>query len=253
MKRLKTEDFGGLKFFAQHFRWHDNAIREAFTALISAYGLTGAESFVLSGCVITAAHPNYTWTEGWLCKSGVIYYVMAGSITTATVIPSGYALVWDVKTSYDPAGTINFVNGTSYDIFEIKYCALDVVSISGFPDYMPYTAPTIHQKQAAKLASIEPTFYQLTLNAPWLHGIGGLNIKKDHFNQIYIQGNIYLDNAVSSGIFATLPVGMRPPVDLRKVIVTDNTVVNILIISTTGTLSILNNCSTASINEKFKL
>jgi len=215
MKRLKTELNGGLLFFAEHFRYADQAIREGFYALISAWGVSGQESFILAGCVITANHPNYSWTEGYICKGGVIYRVPAGSIITATVIPASYAIAWDELTIFDTAGDVVFENGTSQSIYEEKILALAVLNTAAFPNYMPYNAPTIHERIAAKITAKEEAFQNITgINHDWAQGDTSFNtplqIKRDLFNTVHLSGKITSVTANPNISLFVLPLIYRP-------------------------------------------
>lgn len=142
MNKLKTINIGGFPFVLDDIRWEQDAIREAFLGLTTSWGITAADSYILSGCVFTDIGPSYAQTEGYLVIAGEIYKAEATNITKPA---PGDVIVFDIITTFDSAGNKTFESGGTADTYEIRK-ARPVVKTLPVTDLVALTAPTIHDK-----------------------------------------------------------------------------------------------------------
>ena len=70
MNKLITTDLGGFPFTLDRLRWLDDAYRDAWKGLFSAFGITLPTSFKLSGCAVTINGNDYSTTAGYICLNG---------------------------------------------------------------------------------------------------------------------------------------------------------------------------------------
>lgn len=211
MNKLKTDIDGKMPITLDDHRWFDAAYREAFYGIASAFGITAADSFKLSGCVVTKVGNTYTTTAGYIWLAGEIYKVEAQSITVAAL----HTCEFKLDIAYDPDGMKIFQNdvgfGFTHDTYEIRKAVLgDKTSV--IPrDWMNYDAPTIHQVIATKLIALEGSFIAPTFAAGWSN-LGSPNelcgYKKDALGTVYIKG--VATSATPVGAIFTLPLGYRP-------------------------------------------
>jgi len=186
-------------------RWEQDAVREAFFGLISAFGITAATSFKLSGCVVTIAGSNYSCTDGYICLSGEVYKVDAHT----AVLGAGEHMSFGVDVSYDAAGLETFEDTTTHNTYEIRKAKL-ISGVVGMGGAMSYNAPYLFEilrQQISDVSSwIAPIF------ASGWSDLGGMNevsgYRKDGFGMVELKGVI--TSVTPTGIIFILPAGYRP-------------------------------------------
>lgn len=189
MNKLITNINGGFPFVLEDIRFEQQAVRDAFTGLLSAWGINPADSFIISGCESVLNGSNYDISAGWISLNGEILQVDAHSV--AATLSGGAVHYWSVAITYDPAGNKTFQNASVNDTYQVR----KGVVLNGVPSgsYMPMLAETIHNKI---FENINPQFgqYQFaniieSFNFCQNDGVGGLG--NDINLQVRPQSNSY--------------------------------------------------------------
>ncbi len=141
MNKLITTFNAGIGFEWDDFRFEQAAVRDAFYALLSAFGITPDQSFIISGCTVSGVAPTQSYAPGYIALNGEILFVPGGALPV--VVNPGDFLYWDIDVSYDPAGFEMFENGTSGDTYQVRTASVKV----GQPStYMPFAADVLPQR-----------------------------------------------------------------------------------------------------------
>jgi hypothetical protein len=235
MNRLKTETAGGFNLFSDDLAFFDASIRESFKGLVSALGITAADSFKINGCVVTLGVNVANWTEGYICLEGEILKVNAGSVVTNSNV--GMGLFWGLDISYDASG----LSRQNFDTYEVRMGKLIFDNLPG--SFMEYNSSYLHQKMFAlttsneilakistsalisKIFAIEDVWHAAALQNGWADiGIGYpvVSYKKDIFNVLWIKGFVNKGVPDTTPII-TLPAGYRPLEKRRVGEITINT------------------------------
>jgi hypothetical protein len=206
-----------MPFMLDDLRWMDDAYRAAFYGLASAFGITPADSFVLSGCALTigivGSDYQYDNTAGYICLAGEIFAVDA---QTGLLITPGNTARWDVVTSNDAAGAKVFADGTTYQTYQVRKARL--IS-SADTSKMPAAAPTLISK-IRSLTSYATAWVMPTLEAAYTN-VSGQEVayRKNTIGNLEIRGNFTASSA--DGKLFTLPVNFRPAIPVRIPIIYD--------------------------------
>lgn len=147
MNKLETTQLGGVPFDWDDWRFEQEAVREAFFGLLSAWGVDPATSFIISGCTSTLNGLNFDISAGYIAFSGEIYKVDAHSVLVA--LPVGFNHQWLPLVTFDPAGLESTKNLGTVDTYEIRRANVFVAPLFGA--FMPMLAETIHKKMASNL------------------------------------------------------------------------------------------------------
>lgn len=223
MNKLQTNYNGNMPVFLNDIRWANDATCEGFKAIASALGLLPADSFKISGCVVTTTvngnNDDYVCTEGYIWLNGEILKVDAQTISIANN-PHAEMVIFDLDVSYDPTGTKTFqyeVGGQqSHECYEVRKGILKAVPAAVPNPYMSYAAPTIHEVLRDKLNALGDTWKNVGsyMNSgfedSWSNEAGyePVAYKKDAFGKVYIKG--VASSATPVGVIFILPLGYRP-------------------------------------------
>lgn len=133
MHRFKTTDNGGLPFKLDDNRWQDNAYRDAFKGIISAFGVDLSTTILLSGCARTETGGTVTIASGYVSIGGEICYVPSHSYPS----PGTQKEYWVIHSSFDNSGTKLFQNLSTHDTYEMRIGKVLVASSvpTGFTKY----------------------------------------------------------------------------------------------------------------------
>lgn len=225
MNRFKTNVNGGTKLFSDDIAFIDASVREAFVGLLSFLGISAADSFVISGCVVTINGNTYSWTGGYISLSGEILKVVAGSLTTPGQWQYGEGVYWDLEISYHIDGSLR----QNHDTYEIRHAKLYFGYKTG---KMLYNAATIKTKILALYSSSEllakittsELVQKLLANEEvwqevgsgfindWGDGGGTLETagyKIDNFGVVFLKG-VIIKGASNSNAMFQLPQKYRP-------------------------------------------
>ena len=141
MNKLKTTANGGFDFFLDDFRFEQAAVREAFYGLLSAWGVTNADSFIISGVVNSGGFvPGGTFTAGYVSFGGEIFKVEAGTLPSH--VPGG-SFMFAVDTSYDAAGNKVFEDSSSQQTYEVRKAKIISSPLSGSDMLYNASTPTL--------------------------------------------------------------------------------------------------------------
>lgn len=140
MNNLKTTDTGGFPLVLDDLRWQHEAYKEAFKGILSAFGISPTQTFILSGCVRTVDVGTVTVTEGYVCIEGEVYY-MPEQVYAETVDTEYFA----VNVTYDPAGLKLFQDASSHDTYEIRQAQILVSDTPPAEHTTPIEAQTIFE------------------------------------------------------------------------------------------------------------
>lgn len=229
MNHLETNFNGGVPIHLNDLRFQEDAVRAAIKGAMSAFGIdTFANSFIISGCVVTGP----TCSEGWICLKGEILRVEAHTVPTP---PLGQILVWSIETAYDPAGSKTLQSGGIIEMHHVKRGKIIAAVPSG--DYLvaqPTSGRLIDKLNALRTKLFaydtwhavggvgEPAFQSGFAN--YVLGGGPLMFTLSETGAVTIRGRVTSSNAMSgSNVIFNLPTGYRPTAEIIKlVIVYDN-------------------------------
>lgn len=223
MNKLKTDYPGGFKVRLNDIRWEQAAVREGVYGIMSAFGVTAAASFKLSGCDVTIAGSDYSCTAGYISFMGEIFKVDAHTTHKNT----GESIIFGVDESYDASGNKTFLDLTTHSTYLIRKAKLVSSVITGGGDYMLHNALTIHEiiqnaivaeTIQTKLMSISGEWHLVGATGEpafqngWYYagsGFATVGYMKETLNDIVLKG--YVRNVTPAhGAIFTLPVGYRP-------------------------------------------
>jgi hypothetical protein len=108
MNKLLTDQTGGFDFFLDDLRYLDNALRDALTNVLRAFG----DNFIIQGCDVVGANIS----AGYLMLNGEVIKVDAHAKT------GDY---YSTSITYDPAGLKTFKNGQAHNTYEKKRAVCD--------------------------------------------------------------------------------------------------------------------------------
>ena len=161
MNKFTTTDVGGLPIVLDDFRFIDDSVREAFFGIVTAWGVTNEESYILSGCEITLG-VNISVAAGYVVIQGEVYKFNAQSITGTA--PSGEEVTFVPSTAFDSAGNKTFDSGGTFDTYQLRTAALQY-NIIAATNFKLFAALTIHEKIAALSAPTLGAWVNIDLNA----------------------------------------------------------------------------------------
>jgi hypothetical protein len=211
MNKLITTVLGGMPLDLDDISFFQDAIREAFYGLVSAFGISPTDSFILSGCVLVpdpVPGPSMHLTAGYIAYNGEIWKVDA-----VNGLDSSIPYYWIPDSPvYDPTGLETFENGSTNNTYEVRKMKL----VSGTPpaQYMPSDAPTL----ASKIIAINSTVFAKKVQENWTPvttangwNVGDLRYRKSTGGMVSLSGipnhQSYDD---SKSVIGNLPVGYRP-------------------------------------------
>jgi hypothetical protein len=143
MDKVVYTEPGGMPLFLEGLDFSQQATRDTFLALMSAYGIDITEGFIISGCIITGTDEDgYDITEGYICVTGEIFKVDAHSIGPKDV---GAQYFWSVLQTNDPAGNVAFADSTVKDIHKVRKARVSQGAVM-LGNYMPMKAKNIHYR-----------------------------------------------------------------------------------------------------------
>ena len=173
MNKLITTDLGGFPFVLDDIRFEQDAVRNAFYGILTAWGITDDESFILSGCEVTTGGGNYNVAAGYVVLSGEVFKVDAHSVA----IVGGQTYFWQISETNDPAGLKVFEAGPSYNTYKVRK-AVVIGSIGTPVSYLPMLAPTIHEKITEKTAASRGTWaaFDVTTNTTSYNDASGTSL-----------------------------------------------------------------------------
>ncbi|MEI6489344.1 MAG: hypothetical protein WCP52_10290 [Bacteroidota bacterium] len=128
MNRVKSTANGGFPVVLNDLRFNEQATRDAFYGLLSAFGINTPDCFILSGCQLISG----VWQEGWVAiNNEILKFDSCSYVAPAT----GYLLCWDLDISYDSAGNKVFRDGSSVQTYEVRKAKIVPISVSGLTGY----------------------------------------------------------------------------------------------------------------------
>lgn len=183
MNKLISNQNGGLRLEWDDIRWMDESLREGFYALLTAFGISPQDCFIISGCTISAGNI----TAGYIALNGEILKVDAQAIPT----PSGANVVYfDIAITYDATGNETMFNGLPAQTYQVRKGVLLQAAATGtqFLFNTSGTTPTLLSVITSKL-NAPPAFVTITATSSVSGGgtvsIGGqLSIRK-HGNVLH--------------------------------------------------------------------
>lgn len=247
MNKLQTNYNGKMPFELDDLRWMDDAYREAFYGFASAFGITEADSFKLSGCEVTISVNGNN--NDYICTSGYIYFkgeVLKVNEHTVSIPnnPENDMVVFDVDVSYDPDGLDVFEDNSSHDTYEIRLGKMKAVNLVQPSTYMNYDAPTIHEIIVNKIKALSDSWRNIDSpgNPSFITGWGNaqgyevVSFKKDAFGTVTIKG--VATNVTPTGTIFKLPIGYLPSFDRYFACYLGTSVTIITIYAATGEVAV---------------
>lgn len=143
MNKLISTQNGGIPLDWNDIRFEQDAVREAFYGILSALGITPAQSFILSGCAIVGSNI----TAGYIAKGGEVYQVDAQAIPTPG---SGQYVYFNIVTIYDPSGDETMYNSVVAQTYAIHKAVL-ALTTDATEMLLNTATPTFHSTITANL------------------------------------------------------------------------------------------------------
>lgn len=123
MNRLITTHNGGMPDHLDNFRWHEQAVKETLHNICRGLANGAQTGLRLWGANITETATHYQVSRGAIYFEGEIFYVPEHTLQKFMGGTSGTYL-WDIHIGYDPAGNLDFENGQSHGVYEIRQARL---------------------------------------------------------------------------------------------------------------------------------
>lgn len=240
MNRFITNISGGYPRVVDIHAFIQDSLGDAFKGILSAYGISPSESFIISGVSPEDIGTAWQWGSGYISINGEVCKVDAGTFTKPAT-QSGYVFMWYVHETYDPAGNFQFFDQSTHDTFQLRKG-----KIGYFPTpsggYSPPVLPTLFELTKTKLASLDSGYQAVVYNNNWSNGSVSLGVKKSYTGHIIIKGDINNLVNATNGLLFTLPVNYRPSSNFRQVVPTLGgaaSTIGIIEVKTDGTVSLL--------------
>jgi hypothetical protein len=154
--QLDLSNVGGMPFELDDLDYLQNGVNEAFKDLLSTFD----NSFVLTGCEVTTAVPNYNVSAGIIVLEGEVLPFAGGSIAIS-INPTYFELA----ATFDPAGNEVFQDTNTFDTYAIRSVVLATAGVQPANTLLISPRITIHdiirQKAGASTAA------QVALTTNW--------------------------------------------------------------------------------------
>jgi hypothetical protein len=151
MNKLKTTFSAGVDFNWDDLAWLQDATRDAFYGLLSAFGIDPDESFILSGCVVTLGPTSASTTAGYISLNGEILKVEAHSIAYDGSSP----VVWRLSETDDATGTEQDSTGATVQCYQKRVAVL--FQALSYTSEMPYNADNLLERINGEWTSVTPS------------------------------------------------------------------------------------------------
>ncbi len=190
MNNVITTNNGGFPVVLDDLRFNQQAVRDAFYGLLSAFGVSAADSFIISGCVIASYSIGGAYSAGWISLNGEILQVDAGVLPSPGVGEDWY---WAADVTYDAAGAKVMENATTVQAYQVRKGKI-ISSTAGLPATL--LTPTLSDKIKG-----------IMLGEDWIDVASSTaKYRKDKLGFVHLIGMIGQNNISTF----TLPVGYRP-------------------------------------------
>lgn len=213
MNKLAIFNDKAVPFEWDDIDWLQESIRDAFYGLLSAFGVTEEDSFIISGCVVGISDGAADVADGYISFEGEICQVDAASITWTGEKIVRFALL----ESDDPTGSETDIDSNTVECYKIRKAT--IIADDAAAGQMLYNAPTL-QDILKTLVFDDATAWVIVTPASdyTLTGIATssqLKYRKDSIGTLQLQGQIYSDyvSGPPAPTCTTLPAGFRPVVD----------------------------------------
>lgn len=219
MNKTEFNKLGGFGVVLDDFMFEQVAVREGFTGIMSAFGITEGDPVILSGCAVVGL--NYT--------AGYIYFGSEIFRVDAAVVPAvggGEALYWVVDETYDSAGLKTMEDSTTADTYVVRRAKMEALAAPPVVGLLVADGKTLAEKiediinpdsEWHTVGDVgEPAYLNGWANAVAYYGGGTstpFRYRKFGGNRVIFDGIIYnpsYDDAGAHYHVFTLPVGYRP-------------------------------------------
>lgn len=193
MNKLITTNNGGFSLVLDDFRFEQQAVRDAYYGLLSAFGVAASDSFIISGCTLSGGsyQPGYISLFGEVLK-------FDGQANIA--VPVGETLVWDVSITYDSAGDKVFENGSTVQTYQVRKAYITSVPNANAANYLTVGGATTLENKIISMLAGEDWIEVPSSTAKY---------RKDRLGFVHLAGMIGYNNITTF----TLPVGYRPAIN----------------------------------------
>lgn len=200
MNKLISTQNGGIPLDWNDIRFEQDAVRDALYGVLSAFGITPAESFILSGCKIVGSNI----TAGYIAKGGEVYQVDAQAIPTPG---SGQYVYFAQVITYDPAGDETMYNSAVAQTYQVRKAVLDLTT-DATEMLLSSATPTIHSlitsKMKAPMLTILATVGNTTaISGTLLSMTGGFLYKRTGIGMMLVSN---APSAVITGATTTIAI-----------------------------------------------
>jgi hypothetical protein len=219
MKKLLTNIEGGFPLHSDDLTFFDEAVRESFFGLFSAFGIENDENFKLSG-VVTTYDPNTAkmhTTEGWVVINGEVLRVLEHESDVDPFALPPYYIQPIFQLHLVETTSRAFYNAEQHNVHQMRYAQM--VKFSEINEDLPFmiaNAKYIHEIIREKILALgEEPWKEIGSigNAVFLNGVSNKNglstaaYRVLSNGMIVIKGCLELDSTVELFV---LPAGYRP-------------------------------------------
>ncbi len=129
---------GGFGELLDDLTFDQQSVRDAFYGLLSAFGVSIADSFIISGCNLISS----VYQPGYISLGGEILKFDGGSCGVSV----GHTRVWDVLLTYDSDGDRVLESGGTFQAYQVRKAQIINVLDADAGNYLHLSsAPTLQK------------------------------------------------------------------------------------------------------------
>lgn len=202
MNTLKTIFSAAVAPDWDDFGWMQDGIKDAFTGILSTYGIDTGVPIILSGCEVTLNVPSLeiSSTAGYISLDGEVLKVDAH---TLSYTEEGGMISWRVVETDDPSGAEQDSNGNTVQCYQKRRAQL--VQPGSAPEVPYYEVKTLVEvmRESMKVDDLSLSAWHLQESRSYISG-SGLTVGSSDLRYIILGNTMIMDVdihiVVSTGI-----------------------------------------------------
>jgi hypothetical protein len=202
MNTLKTIFSAAVAPDWDDFGWMQDGIKDAFTGILSTYGIDTGVPIILSGCEVTLNVPSLeiSSTAGYISLDGEVLKVDAH---TLSYTEEGGMISWRVVETDDPSGAEQDSNGNTVQCYQKRRAQL--VQPGSAPEVPYYEVKTLVEvmRESMKVDDLSLSAWHLQEYRSYISG-SGLTVGSSDLRYIILGNTMIMDVdihiVVSTGI-----------------------------------------------------
>lgn len=245
MNKLNIMEGVGHPLRQDDFDFMQQCWSEGIKGLSSSYGTDEGSTYssqaviLLSGCQITDIGTQYSISEGYLVYKGEIVKVDA-HVVNKSVGDSNSDYAW-VLTESNVGDPIIYSDATVHNVYKKRRVALEI-----YDSQIDYAIGKNLRTVISWLQSnVYGSYITIALKNGWVFNGREVGYAIIGFFRVSLRGSLD-SSSLTDSVFATLPVGSRPNIDIYKPVsgysnALGDTYTFVLKVATNGDMSILDN------------